>query len=207
MPNGRDITPVVNKLLALPFVVRIATKDWHPVDHISFASNHRGKKAFVDTTTITNPSNAAESYESRLWPVHCVQHTPGAALVPELHTQLLHLVIEKGQSKDVEMYSAFYSPLQRPRCCDSGLADVLRGKGVTDVFVVGLAFDYCVRATAVDARKEGFRTYIVGEGTKAVDEAAWDEVVLDLERAGVQVVGMDGEEIRRLVKLQRWVEE
>src|SRR5271170_205 len=73
--NGRDIIPTVNKLLDLPFVIKIATKDWHPADHISFASNHTDKQPFTDLTTIINPSNAAETYETRLWPDHCIQNT------------------------------------------------------------------------------------------------------------------------------------
>lgn len=81
---------------------------------------------------------------------------------------------------------------------DSGLKDVLERGGVTDVFVVGLAFDYCVRATAVDAAAEGFRTWVVGEGTKAVDAGAWDEVVGDLKEKGVRVVSVDGEEVARV---------
>lgn len=98
------------------------------------------------------------------------------------------------------MYSAFYDPLERPRCSDSGLAGVLREKGVSDVFVVGLAFDYCVRATAVDSAKEGFRTVVVGEGTRAVDAGAWEKVVGELRERGVEVVGVDGEEVARVGK-------
>lgn len=96
------------------------------------------------------------------------------------------------------MYSAFYDPLEKPRCSDSGLADVLRGSGISHVFVVGLAFDYCVRATALDASKEGFRTVVVREGTKAVDPEAWEEVERELKGKGVDVVGVEGEEVRRV---------
>ncbi|KAI9047693.1 hypothetical protein LZ554_008403 [Drepanopeziza brunnea f. sp. 'monogermtubi'] len=131
--DGRAIISTVNDLLALPFTLKIATKDWHPAKHISFASSHPSKRAFLDTTTITNPSNAAESYESRLWPDHCVQHTPGAELVPELNVGRVDRVVEKGTESAVEMYSAFYSPLREPRCGDSGLVGVLKGKSVTHV--------------------------------------------------------------------------
>ncbi|PBP22470.1 isochorismatase [Diplocarpon rosae] len=196
--NGRDIIPVVNKLLSLPFILKIATKDWHPPDHISFASNHAGKRAFVDTTTIFNPCNRAENYESRLWPDHCIQDTPGAALVSELHAEKLDRVVEKGQRREVEMYSAFYDPLQSPRCSDSGLAKVLMEEGITDVYVVGLAFDYCVKATAVDARKEGYATVVVRDGTRAVEEGNWEKVCGELEELGIRVVGVEGEEVRRV---------
>ncbi|CRK11620.1 hypothetical protein BN1723_009433 [Verticillium longisporum] len=164
--DGRDITPIVNSLLSLPFVAKIATKDWHPADHISFASNHADASPFTSTTTITNPANPSESYASRLWPVHCVQNTSGASLVPELEAHRLTATVEKGHVRDVEMYSAFRDPYG---VVDSGLAETLQGQGVTDVFIVGLAGDYCVKCTAVDAAREGFRTCVVEEGTRCVE--------------------------------------
>lgn len=96
------------------------------------------------------------------------------------------------------MYSAFYDPLVNPRVSDSGLSALLKGKGVTDVYVVGLAFDYCVKCTAVDAVKEGFKTFVVEEGTKAVDPSTWEEVKGELEAKGVQVVKFEGKEVARL---------
>jgi nicotinamidase-related amidase len=188
----------VNKLISLPFATIIATKDWHPADHISFASNHSGKKPFTDFTTIINPSNPSETYETRLWPDHCIQNTKGAELIPELDMTNIDTVVEKGQRKEVEMYSAFYDPLENPRVSDSGLAGVLKKDGITDVFVVGLAFDYCVKCTAVDAAREGFRTVVVAEGTRAVDSSAWDEVVEGLKDKGVDVVSVEGEEVAKV---------
>jgi nicotinamidase-related amidase len=200
--SGRDIIPTVNKLLSFPFALKIATKDWHSADHISFASNHADKKPYVDFTTIINPSNPSETYETRLWPVHCVQGTPGAELVHELDIGKVDKVVEKGMRREVEMYSAFYDPLERPRFSDSGLAGILREEGVTDVFVVGLAADYCVRATAVDSAKEGFRTVVVEEGTRAVDPKDWEAVVKgELREKGVGVVSMEGEEVRKVMAL------
>ncbi|KAL2876288.1 NAD(+) salvage pathway protein [Colletotrichum sp. CLE4] len=196
--NGRDIHPVVNALLRLPFTIKIATKDWHPQGHISFASNHKGKQPFVDAIDIVNPRNSAETFHTRLWPVHCVQGTPGAALVPELDAPAIDTVIEKGQNKDVEMYSVFYDPFQSPRVSDSGLAASLKDKGVTDVYVVGLAGDYCVKCTALDAQKEGFRTFIVEEGTRPVDAEKWDECKGALEASGVKIINMEGPEVRRV---------
>lgn len=190
---------MVNALLRLPvFVTRIATKDWHPANHISFASNHVGKQAFVDSCTVVNPYNDQETYESRLWPVHCVQKTPGAELVPELETERVDEVVEKGTDARVEMYSAFYDPFTSPRVSDSGLRDVLKEKGVTDVYVVGLAGDYCVKCTALDALAEGFKTFVVEEGTRAVDAGGWDECKREIEGAGVRVVRISGPEVQRL---------
>jgi nicotinamidase-related amidase len=110
-------------------------------------------------------------------------------------------IIEKGQKREVEMYSAFYDPLEKPRVSDSGLAGLLKKESVTDVFVVGLAADYWVRATAVDAVKEGFRTFIVEEGTRAVDESTWGAVKKDMETKGVNVLGLQSVEIGRVGKI------
>lgn len=198
MAEGRDIVPTVNKLLDLPFVIKIATKDWHPANHISFASNHSGKQPFTDFTTVINPSNPSETYETRLWPDHCIQNTKGAELIPELDVKKIDKIVEKGQVKEVEMYSAFYDPLEKPRVSDSGLAAVLKEKGVTDVYVVGLAFDYCVKCTAVDAAKEGFKTVIVEEGTRAVDRGNRDETMKELKNKGVKIVSMDGGEVAKV---------
>ncbi|KAK4041432.1 Isochorismatase-like protein [Parachaetomium inaequale] len=208
VPEGRSITPLINTLLALPAAtlpLKIATKDWHPSDHISFASNHPGpppKRPFLDTTTITNPLNPSggESYTTRLWPAHCIQSTPGAALIPELNTTHLTHIIEKGTDPRVEMYSAFYCPLNNPRLpdTDSGLADLLRSRGTTHVYVVGLAADYCVRSTAEDAVREGFEAYVIEEATRAVEPAGWEACKREMEGNGVRVVGWEGLEVRRL---------
>ncbi|KAH6648687.1 isochorismatase [Truncatella angustata] len=197
--DGRDITPTVNKLLSLPFVLKIATKDWHPQSHISFASNHKDKKPFSDYVKIANPSNPEETFETRLWPVHCVQGSPGAELVPELDVGKIDRIIEKGQDERIEMYSPFFDPFEKPRGCDSGLSGILKEKGITDVYVVGLAADYCVLNCAVDALKEGFTTFIVEEGTRAVDPDGWPGVRLGLEERGVNVVSVDGAEVERLM--------
>jgi len=197
--HGRDTVAVINELLALPsFAVRIATKDWHPPDHISFASNHEGKHPFVDSATVVNPYNPSETYETRLWPIHCVQGSPGAQLIPELDVARLDAVIEKGTRKEVEMYSAFYDPFEKPRVSDSGLAASLREAGITHVYVVGLAADYCVKCTALDALKEGFTTYIVEEGTRAVDAPGWAECRAETEARGARVVSAAGPEVGRL---------
>ncbi|KAK4231136.1 Pyrazinamidase/nicotinamidase [Podospora fimiseda] len=200
VPNARTILPLINHLLSLPtFTLRIATKDWHPPTHISFAPNHSPTtRPFLDTTTITNPLNPQETYTTHLWPIHCLQDTPGASLVPELNTSKLDHIIHKGQNPQVEMYSAFYSPLRNPTISDSGLAKILHSAEITHVYVVGLAADYCVRCTAEDAKMEGFKTYIIEEGTKAVDPEGWEKCKAEIEGKGVKVVSIGGEEVKRL---------
>ncbi|KAK7967546.1 pyrazinamidase nicotinamidase protein [Apiospora aurea] len=201
VPEGRDIAPVVNQLLSLPFVTKIATKDWHPASHVSFAANYANKQPFTDYATVVNPANPDERYETRLWPVHCVQGTPGAELVPELEAGKIDegAVVEKGQDPRVEMYSPFYDKFEHPRGCDSGLAKRLRDAQITDVYVVGLAADYCVRSCAEDAAKEGFRSFIVEEGTRPVDKDNWTQCRAELEKQGVKVVTMQSNEVQRLM--------
>ncbi|KAF1966713.1 Isochorismatase hydrolase [Bimuria novae-zelandiae CBS 107.79] len=195
--GGRDIVPLVNELLGRPFLLKIATKDFHPQDHISFASNHEApnNKPFESSVIIKNPLNPSETQETRLWPDHCVQGTKGSELLPELDIKQVHKIVEKGQDKRVEMYSAFADPFTNPCVSKSELAKLLHDAGVTDVFVAGLAADYCVRYTALDAAKEGFKTRVIGEATRAVDPSAMDEVLKEYEQAGVTVIGKDDESL------------
>ncbi|KAJ6554338.1 Isochorismatase-like protein [Mycena capillaripes] len=191
--GGRDIIPIVNRLLTSSvFDVKVATKDWHPEDHISFATNHPepNNRPFESFAKVINPHNPSESYETRLWPVHCVQDTPGAELVPELDIGKVDKIIEKGQDKRVEMYSAFADPFENPCVAQSELRGYLKGKGVGKVYVVGLAMDYCVKATAIHAVKEGFDTYIVDDATKAVDPSeGWENAKAEMESKGIRFVG------------------
>jgi nicotinamidase-related amidase len=179
--------------LSLPFVLKIATKDFHPQDHISFASNHSppNNKPFESMFTIRNPLNPNESQETRLWPDHCVQGTKGAQLLPELDVSKVHHIVEKGQDKRVEMYSAFADPFTNPTVAHSNLAQLLKDKGVTDVYVAGLAADYCVKCTALDAQKEGFKTWVVGEATRAVDPTCMPGLLEEYDRAGITVIDKD----------------
>jgi nicotinamidase-related amidase len=197
--------PTINELLSLPFAIKVATKDFHPQDHISFASNHPApnNKPFESMVKITNPHNPDESQETRLWPDHCVQGTKGSELLPELDVGRVDKIVEKGQDKRVEMYSAFADPFTSPCVACSDLAKTLKEAGITDVFVVGLAADYCVKFTAIDAQKEGFKTWVIGEATKAVDPSSLDDVHKEYERVGVTVIGRDDAQLRRVKELAR----
>ncbi|KAI5820490.1 Isochorismatase-like protein, partial [Pyronema omphalodes] len=202
VPHGRETLPTINTLLGLPFTLRLATQDWHPSTHISFASNHASNPLpFLSSTIIHHPEAPDLSYSSTLWPVHCVKNTPGAELLPELKKEQLHEVIKKGIDERVEMYSAFSDPFkwlhpQGMAVHESAVEERLRGLGVTDVFVVGLAMDYCVKETALDAKRLGFRVWVVREGTRAVGgEKGARETEEVLRKHGVQVVGIEGEEV------------
>lgn len=197
MQGGRDIIPLLNELLDRPFAIKVATKDFHPQDHISFASNHEApnNKPFESYHTIQNPLNPSETQETRLWPDHCVQGTKGAELLPELNVSKVDRIVEKGQDKRVEMYSAFADPFKDPCVSKSGLADLLHEAGVTDVFVAGLAADYCVRYTALDSAKAGFKTRVIEEGTKAVDPSGMDAIFQEYAEAGVSVISKEDESL------------
>lgn len=203
------LAPLINSLLSLPgFVVKVATQDFHHSTHISFASNHdppnnRPFESFIDMNNPA-PGKHGQTKPQRLWPVHCVQNTPGDQIIPEIGVDKLDLVVKKGMDERVEMYSAFADAFGNTDCVASGgvnidLTNVLREKGVTDVYVVGLAGDYCVKSTAVDAAKQGFKTWVVAEGTKCVDpEKGWDDAKKELESFQVTVISIDGQEIERV---------
>ena len=192
MPGGRDIVPVLNALLATPFALKLATKDHHPADHVSFASNHGpDARPFETYTTIVNPANPKETYKSLLWPDHCVQGTPGNALVSELHADKVDRVILKGCDPRVEMYSSFRSPLRDPPLASavSELAEVLKEAGITDVVVGGLAGDYCVKFSALDSAEGGWRTYVLEDGMRCVSgDEGWRAAQEELTSKGVKIV-------------------
>lgn len=146
----------------------------------------------------------SETKPQQLWPVHCVGGTSGADIIPEIDTSSEHIIVQKGMRPEVEMYSVFADSFGN---CDHGtnahsvsidVAAALKSQGVTDVFVVGLAGDYCVKATALDAVKVGFRSWVVEEGTKCVVPAGWDAVKEELGTAGVSTISMNDPIIRDL---------
>ncbi|THZ78709.1 Isochorismatase hydrolase [Aureobasidium pullulans] len=204
--DGRSIAPVINDLLKLPWTLRVATKDMHPKDHISFASQHPppNNKPFESSITIANPHNPEETQTTNLWPDHCVAGSPGSELIPELDVSRLDEVVEKGQDKRVEMYSAFCTPFLNPKIVETGLAKTLKEKGVTHVFCVGLAADFCVKATAIDAAKEGFETVVIREGTKGVEQGdeADKNLAQELKENNVKLVSVDGPEVAKVRDLQ-----
>jgi nicotinamidase-related amidase len=201
VPEGRSIAPTVNSLLGLPFAVKVATRDWHPATHVSFAANHGASaRPFTSTTTVRHPSDPSRGYETTLWPVHCVAGTAGAQLVPELDAGSVDAVLDKGRDARVEMYSAFFDPFGGD-VEDSGLAARLAAAAVTHVFVVGLAADFCVRATAEHARELGYVTCVVEEGTRPVMPDAWPACRDALLAKGVGMVSVEGDEVAAVRRL------
>jgi nicotinamidase/pyrazinamidase len=159
VPQGDEIIPVVNGLAAR-FRNVVLTQDWHPRGHSSFASSHPGAKPF-DTI-------AAPYGPQVLWPDHCVQDMPGAAFHPALHAPHAALVLRKGFRRAIDSYSAFY---ENDRKTPTGLTGYLRERGLTRLFLAGLAFDFCVRYSAEDARREGFDAFVIEDACRGIDIA------------------------------------
>jgi nicotinamidase/pyrazinamidase len=175
--DGDAVVPVINRL-AERFDHVVLTQDWHPPGHSSFATSHPGSAPFE---TIAMPYG-----RQVLWPDHCVQGTPGAAFHPQLVTQRAELVIRKGFRNEIDSYSAFY---ENDRRTPTGLAGYMRERGFRRVFLAGLATDYCVYYSAVDARRLGFDTVLIEAGCRAIDMAgSLDAAWAAMAEAGVQRV-------------------
>ena len=173
--RGDEIVPLVNRL-ARRFSHVVLTQDWHPPSHVSFAANHADRQPFE---TMTLPYG-----EQVLWPVHCVQGTPGAALHADLDIPHARAVIRKGHHAGVDSYSAF---LEADRTTPTGLAGYLRDTGVTRVWCCGLATDYCVAWSALDARAAGFEVAVIEDATRAIDlNGSLDNAWRELRAAGVE---------------------
>ena len=162
VPGGDEIIPLVNALMA-EFEMIVATQDWHPPEHGSFAENHPGKPVFETVDLHGLPQT--------LWPVHCVQNTDGASFAPALETSRIAKVFPKGTDARVDSYSGFFDNGRRG---DTGLAEWLRGQGVTELTLCGLATDYCVKFTALDALRCGFKVNLHLAACRGVDLQAGD---------------------------------
>jgi nicotinamidase/pyrazinamidase len=155
--GGDEIVSLVNRL-ASRFENVVITQDWHPPSHASFASSHKGAKPFD-----TKPLGYGDQ---TLWPDHCVQGTPGAALHPSLAVDRAFLILRKGMHRDIDSYSAF---VEADGKTTTGLAALLKARGAKRVFACGLATDFCVAHSALDARREGFETFVIEDACRAID--------------------------------------
>jgi nicotinamidase/pyrazinamidase len=172
--DGDQVIPVINRI-AKSFVNVVMTQDWHTPGHISFASSHAGKKPFE---VIDLPYG-----KQVLWPDHCVQETDGAALSKDLSIPQAGLVVRKGFHQDVDSYSAF---TEADGKTTTGLAAYLKARKLQRLFVVGLATDFCVAWTALDARKAGFEAYVVEDACRGIDaQGSMAKAWADMAKAGV----------------------
>jgi nicotinamidase/pyrazinamidase len=178
VPDGDQVIPVVNRLQkAIPLVV--ATQDWHPPNHGSFAASHPGRKVFDQIELNGLPQI--------LWPVHCVQNTPGAELAAALNHERIAKVFPKGTDPGIDSYSGLFDNGHRK---STGLGEWLKAQGVTDVFVCGLAMDYCVKFTALDAAQMGFKTHLIEDASRGVNVRPDDvrSAIEEMKRAGAAIV-------------------
>jgi nicotinamidase/pyrazinamidase len=174
VPKGDEVVPVINRLAAR-FDHVVLTQDWHPRGHASFASSHSGKKPF-ETIDLAYGKQV-------LWPDHCVQGTPGAAFHSKLQVEKAQLIIRKGFHPDIDSYSGF---LEADRSTTTGLAGYLKEKGLRELFICGLATDFCVAWTALDARATGFEVAVIEDACRAIDlEGSLARAWADLQAAGV----------------------
>ena len=168
--HADQIIPNINQL-AQYFKTIVITQDWHPENHVSFAVNHQAKQPF-ETIELDYGTQV-------LWPVHCVQGTPDAELHPKLNLPSAQLIIRKGCHTHIDSYSAFMESDQKT---STGLAGYLKERGIDTVFIVGIATDFCVAWTAIDACKFGFKAYVISDATKGIDlngslQHAWQEML------------------------------
>lgn len=178
VPDGGAVIPIANRLQST-FPVVVATQDWHPANHGSFAANHPGKKAFEQIELNGLPQT--------LWPVHCMQNTSGAALAAGLKQDRIAKIFQKGTDPDIDSYSGLFDNGHRK---STGLGEWLKEKGVKEVFVCGLATDYCVKFTALDAVQSGFKTNVIQDASRGIGLHRDDveNAVAEMKRAGVTII-------------------
>ena len=162
VPQGDEVIPLANELQQR-FELVLATKDWHPPDHGSFAANHPGKKP--------GDRIILDGIDQILWPVHCVQNTHGAEFAAAFDTSRVAHVFHKGVNPRIDSYSTFFDNAHRRH---TGLAHYLEKRGIKDVYLMGLALDYCVKYSTLDARELGLNAFVIIDGCRGIELAAGD---------------------------------
>jgi nicotinamidase/pyrazinamidase len=178
VPHGDEVIPLANELQRR-FELVLATQDWHPPDHGSFAANYPGKQP--------GDRIMLDGIEQILWPVHCVQNTHGAEFAPSFDTSRIAHVFHKGIDPRIDSYSTFFDNAHRRH---TGLAHYLEKRGTKDIYLMGLALDYCVNYSALDARQLGLNTHVILDGCRGIDLEPGDinRAVDEMKRAGAIVL-------------------
>lgn len=175
--RGNEVIPTINRLVKMPFSTIVATKDWHPANHISFASRH-GK----------HPGEHIEvnGTDQILWPDHCVQGTTGSCFAPELATDKFTRIFYKGSDKEIDSYSTFFNKQSSP----TGLDAYLKEKGIKRVYLAGLTTEYCVKYSALDAINLDYEVFVIEDACKGVNLNPEDEknALAEMQREGVQLI-------------------
>ena len=181
VPRGDEVVPVANRLMG-QFELVVATQDWHPADHRSFASQHPGRAVGDEIELNGLPQT--------LWPDHCVQGSPGAELAPKLDARRIAHVVRKGLDREIDSYSGFFDNGRRKA---TGLDDYLKRRGAADLTIIGLATDYCVKFTVLDALRLGYRVTVDLAGVCGVELRAGDceRALAELRAAGASIAPAD----------------
>jgi nicotinamidase/pyrazinamidase len=175
--DGDAVVPIINQLMN-QFQQTVATQDWHPKDHASFAANHKGAEPF---------STIKLAYgDQTLWPVHCLQGTDGAEFHRDLDSRKFELVVRKGFRPDIDSYSAFF---ENDRKTSTGLAGYLKDRGIKRAFFAGLATDYCVAYSALDCMASGIEASVILDACRAIDlDGSLAKMIAEMRARGVKVV-------------------
>lgn len=176
VPEGDKIVPIINELQK-KFELVVATQDWHPKGHSSFASSHDGKKEFDIIK--------AHGLDQVLWPDHCIQNSTGAAFHPQLVTANIESIFRKGTNPEIDSYSGFYD---NAHLKSTGLTGYLKEKGATELYVCGLAGEYCVNFSIMDALAEGFSVTLIADATKSLDSKAFDAAQKTISEKGGRIL-------------------
>jgi nicotinamidase/pyrazinamidase len=178
VPHGDEVIPLANELQDR-FELVVATQDWHPADHGSFAENHPGKKP--------GDRIMLDGIEQILWPVHCVENTRGAEFVSSFDRSRVARVFQKGIDPRIDSYSTFFDNAHRRT---TGLGDFLKEQAVTDIYLLGLALDYCVKFSALDARGLGLNTHVIVDACRgiALEPGDLEKAIEEMERAGATIL-------------------
>lgn len=176
VPASDEIIPIVNNIQQY-FDLVVATQDWHPSNHKSFASNHPGKKPFEEIEVNGKPQT--------LWPDHCIQGTVGAQFSALVNLNRVEAIFRKGTDIEIDSYSGFYDNCHQKA---TGLSDYLKGKGVTKVYFAGLAGDICVYFSVLDSLSEGFKTFLMEDAVRSIDPEKFKQVKADIVARGGRVI-------------------
>jgi nicotinamidase/pyrazinamidase len=178
VPHGDEVIPLANELQR-QFDLVVATKDWHPPDHASFAANHPGKKP--------GDRIILDGIEQILWPVHCVQNMPGAEFAHSFDTRRIAHVFHKGINPLIDSYSTFFDNAHRRH---TGLAHYLEERSIKDIYLLGLALDYCVKYSVLDARQLGLNTYVIVDGCRGIEleRGDIDQALEEMKRVGATIL-------------------
>lgn len=176
VPNGEEIVPLINELQS-KFDLVIATQDWHPAGHASFASSHKNAEQFEVIKW--------NGLDQVLWPDHCIQNSKGAEFHPELETSAIEAIFRKGTNPEIDSYSGFYDNAHLKA---TGLSGYLKAKGAEELYFVGLAGEYCVYFSVIDSLEEGFKAVLIEDGTRPINAEEFTKAKVDILRKGGKIV-------------------